>query len=116
MSREWLLQTLIGLGLSQTEAKIYLLLSQSGPLRRIEIASTLKLNKKQLCRTLKNLQCKGCVEATLERPTLFSAVLIEKVLNHFMNSKEKQANILQAKRSDLLSAWRSMIEKDSPKG
>ena len=112
MSREWVLKTLVGLGLSQVEAEIYFLLAQTGPLRGTEIASKLKLYKQRLYRGLKSLKCKGCVKATIGRPVLFSAVSLEEVFDQFMKSKEKQAKILAASRGELLSAWRSLPEKD----
>ena len=113
MSREWVLKTLVGLGLSQVEAEIYLFLAQTGPLIGTEIACALKLYKQQLYRSLRNLKCKGCVKATPGRPALFSAVSLEEVLDLFMKSKVKQAKILQANRDELLSAWRSLPEKDN---
>jgi sugar-specific transcriptional regulator TrmB len=112
MSREWVLKTLVGLGLSRVEAEIYLFLAQTGPLRGTEIADMLKLYKQQLYRSLRKLQCKGCVKATIGRPALFSAVSLEEVLDQFMKSKEKQAKILAASRDELLSAWRSLPQRN----
>jgi sugar-specific transcriptional regulator TrmB len=115
MSREWVLKTLVGLGLSQVEAEIYLLLAQAGPLRGTDIASTLKLYKQQLYRDLRSLKCKRCVKATLERPARFSAVPLEEVLDLFMKTKVEQAEDLKASRDELLSSWRSIIKMNSSK-
>ena len=113
MSREWVLKTLVGLGLSQVEAEIYLFLSQTGPVKGRDIAEMLKLYKQQLYRSLKSLKCKGCVEATLGRPARFSAVPLEKVLDLFMKTKMEQAEDLKASRDKLLSSWRSIIKMNS---
>lgn len=112
MSREWMLKTLVSLGLSQVEAEIYLFLAQTGPVKGRDIAETPKLYKQQLYRSLKSLKCKGCVKATTGRPAFFSAVSLEEVLDQFKKSKEKQAKILAASRDELLSAWRSLPDKD----
>jgi|WetSurMetagenome_2_1015567.scaffolds.fasta_scaffold04860_1 sugar-specific transcriptional regulator TrmB len=113
MSHEWMLKTLVSLGLSQVEAEVYLFLTLAGLSRGREIAGALRLYKQQLYRTLKSLKCKGCVEASREHPAKFSAVLLEKVFDHFMKAKTKQAEGLQASREELLSNWRSMIENNS---
>lgn len=113
MSREWMVKTLVGLGLSQVEAEVYLFLAQAGPSKGREIATPLKLYKQQLYRSLKSLKCKGCVEATLEHPAKFSAVPLEKVLDFFMNAKTEQAKTLQASRNGLLLSWNSMTKKNS---
>ena len=113
MSREWVLKTLVDLGLSQVEAEVYFFLAQAGPLKGKDITSTLKLYKHQVYRSLKSLQCKGCIKATLEHPAQFFAVPLEKVLDQFMKEKLGQAKDLQASREELLITWRSMIEKYS---
>jgi len=113
MSREWVLKTLVDLGLSQVEAEVYFFLAQAGPLKGRDITNTLKLYKHQLYRSLKSLQCKGCIKATLERPAQFFAVPLEIVLDQFMKEKMGQAKDLQASREKLRFAWRSMTEKHS---
>jgi sugar-specific transcriptional regulator TrmB len=113
MSREWVLKTLVGLGFSQVEAEVYFFLAQAGPLKARDLAKTQKLYKHQLYHSLKSLQCKGCIKATLEHPAQFFVVPLEVVLDQFMKEKMGQAKDLQASRERLLFAWRSMIEKYS---
>ncbi len=113
MSREWVLKTFVSLGLSEVEGEVYFFLAQTGPVKGRDIAKTLKLYKQQLYRGLKGLRAKGMVHATLERPARFSAVSLEKVLDQLMKTKKEQAKALQASREELLSNWRSVIEKNS---
>jgi sugar-specific transcriptional regulator TrmB len=108
-----MLKTLVDLGLSEVEAEVYIFLAQAGPVKGRDIAKTLKLYKQQVYRSLKSLQAKGIVNAILERPARFSAVSLERVLDQFMKTKKEQAKALQASREELLSKWRSMLEKDS---
>jgi sugar-specific transcriptional regulator TrmB len=113
MRREWVLKTLVDLGLSQVEAEVYFFLAQAGPVKGRDVTNTLKLYRHQLYRSLKSLQCKGCIKATLEHPAQFFAVPLEIVLDHFMKEKMGQAKDLQASREELLSTWHKMIEKSS---
>jgi sugar-specific transcriptional regulator TrmB len=107
-----MLKTLVGLGLTQVEAEVYLFLAQTGPAEEKDIAQPLRLRKRQLDRGLESLKCKGCIKATLEHSTRFSAVPLEKVLDFFMKTKMEQAKDLQAKKAELLSSWNSMIKKN----
>ncbi len=102
MSREWVLRTLVDLGLSQVEAEVYFFLAQAGPSKGRDIANMLKLYKHQLYCSLKSLQCKGCIKATPERPAQFFAVPLEKVLDQFMKEKMGQVKDLQSRRDELL--------------
>lgn len=113
MSREWMLKTLVGLGLSQVEAEVYLFLTQAGLSRGREIAGALRLHKQQLYRSLKSLQCKGCAKTTLGHPARFFVVPLENVLDQFMKAKMGEAKDLQASREELLSTWHFMIKRDS---
>jgi sugar-specific transcriptional regulator TrmB len=107
-----MLRTLVELGLIEIDAAIYLLLAKEGPQQGKSIAKILGLYKQQLYRSLKRLQGKGIVTATLEHPAHFSAMSLEKVLDILIESRKEQALALQASRKELLSSWRSMIKKD----
>ena len=113
MSREWVLKTLAGFGLSEAETMVYFFLAQEGPTKGKDIAKALRFYTQQVYRSLKSLRAKGMVNSTCERPARFVAVSLEKVLDHFMMAKKEQAKALRASRDELLSNWRSMIEKNS---
>jgi len=113
LSREWIIKTLVGLGLSEVEAEVYFFLAQAGPVRGREIAKALKLYRQQVYHSLKNLQAKGMVKVTRERTNQFAAISLEKVLDQLTKEKTKQAKALQENREKLLSNWRSMIKENS---
>ena len=113
LRQEMLLKALVSLGLTEVDAEIYLLLAREGPQKGRNVAEVLKLYKQQLYKSLKRLQKKGVINATLERPARFSAVSLEKILDFLIEAKKEQALTLQANREELLSTWRSMNEKDS---
>jgi|WetSurMetagenome_2_1015567.scaffolds.fasta_scaffold01135_3 sugar-specific transcriptional regulator TrmB len=108
-----MLDTLVSLGLTRTEAQAYIFLAKRGPHREKELANALKRTTQQLHSSLKNLQAKGIVNATRERTTRYSAVSLEKVLDIFMNAKVEQAKAFQASKEELLASWRSIIKKSS---
>jgi sugar-specific transcriptional regulator TrmB len=112
MSNEWIIKTLIHLGLKESDAEIYIFLAKNGSQEIRDIASSMKLDRRRLYLSLKNLQNKGAVVASEERPSRFSAVLFEKVLASFLVAKREQEQNLQNNKNDLLSIWRSFIERD----
>ncbi len=113
MKLEILTKALTRLGLTENDAKIYLLLAKEGPQHGKGIAKLLELNKQQLYRNLKRLRIKGIISVSVERPALFSAVSLEKVLDFLIESKREQALALQESREELLSGWRTVIKKEA---
>jgi len=75
----------------------------------------LKINKGQVYRILKSLQKKGLVETTLEYPTRFIAVPLEKVIDSFIKSKREEVTQIEETKKDILSDWNkiSQTELDS---
>jgi sugar-specific transcriptional regulator TrmB len=115
LSKEWMQKILIDLGFTETDAQIYVFLTTEGPRKARDIAEAVNLYSQQLYRILKKLQNKGMVIASLEYPTLFSAVLFEKVLDLIVKAKKEQHKALQESKKELLSTWRSITEKDDEK-
>jgi sugar-specific transcriptional regulator TrmB len=113
LSLKQALKTLKSLGLTETEAKVYIYLAKKGPHEGTEIGNNLKLTKHQLCSSLERLLTKGMVTAIPEHSTKYSAIAFEKVVDQFMKATKNQAKALQESREEILFAWRSMIEKYS---
>jgi HTH-type transcriptional regulator, sugar sensing transcriptional regulator len=95
LSQDQVLKTLIGLGLTRLDSQIYICLAKKGPQKGNEISKNLKIQKQQLYRSLKNLQTKGIVDASLEHPARFSAVTFDKVVDIFVNAKMAEASRIQ---------------------
>ena len=104
----------MGIGFSDKEAQIYIYLGKRGPQKGATIAKQLKINKGQVYRTLKDLQKKGMVEATLEYPARFTAVPLEIVLDSFIKSKREEVDHIEETKKDLVSDWNKIrqIEVD----
>jgi sugar-specific transcriptional regulator TrmB len=115
LSKEWMLKTLVSLGFTETDAQVYVYLATEGSQKARDIAEALQIYKRQLYRSLKNLQSKGIINASPEYPARFSAVLFEKVLDLLIKAKTEQEKALQESKEELLSTWRSITKKDTPK-
>ena len=113
LSLELLLDTLVGFGLKRTDAQVYAFLAKSGPHRGKDLVSALKITKQQLYPSLKNLQERGIINSTFERPALFFAVPIEKVLDTFIKARIEELQRMIQNKEELLSSWQSMTRNDS---
>lgn len=108
-----MLKTLMGLGLSETDAEVYVFLATKGSQKARNIATALKTYRRKVYRSLKSLQSKEIVNATLERPALFSAMPFDKVLTLLIQAHLKEAQQIEQHREEILSQWRSISVKNS---
>lgn len=107
------MKTIMSLGLSETDAQVYVFLALNGPHKAKEITEKMNLYKKQLYRSLNILKDKDVVKATVDFPAVFSAVPFEVFLDLLAEIKKEQAQALLEVREDLLSGWRNVIKKNS---
>jgi HTH-type transcriptional regulator, sugar sensing transcriptional regulator len=115
LSQERVITTLLSLGLTEIDAKVYVFLAKMGLQRALDMHKSMKMNKEQLYRSLRKLQSKGLVTATMEHPARFSAVPFEKVLDLFIKTKLEEAHEVQKHKDEILSIWKSMaIEENDP--
>jgi len=101
------------LGLSKREIQVYMFLAKSGVQSTSLVAKRLKMERVQAYRTFKKLQEKGFIEATLERPTRFTIVPFETLLEAFINSKKSEIAKLNEQKGSLLSTWRDLSAPES---
>jgi sugar-specific transcriptional regulator TrmB len=111
LSLKRILKVLGNLGLSQTDAHVYIYLATNGPNKARTIVDYLKVNKGQVYKSLSRLQNKGVTIASNERPIEFSAVPFEDVLDMLMKIKKEQAKVLQAIKEELISDFQTEKKK-----
>jgi sugar-specific transcriptional regulator TrmB len=114
VSQEKVLKTLSDLGLTRLDSKVYIYLAKKGPQKGRDIGKALKVQKPQLYRSLKNLQSKAIVSATLERPARFSAASFEKVLDLFIRTKLEEAQNIQTEKNKVISSWQTIQASETP--
>ena len=101
------------LGLSKREIQVYMFLAKSGVQSTSFVAKRLKMERVQAYRTFKKLQEKGFIEATLERPTRFTIVAFEALVDNFINAKKSEVVNLNDQKQNLLTAWLSISAPES---
>jgi sugar-specific transcriptional regulator TrmB len=113
LSLKRVFKTLESLGLSQTEARIYVFLEKNGSHKDIDIAHALNLHRKEFVSSLKKLQDKKIVKASAKQTIEFSAVPFEKAIDLLIQLKKEQAQSLQERKTELLSSWQNVTKKES---
>ena len=113
MSEKDITKFLQTLGLSKREIQIYLFLAKGGVQSTSFAAKRLKMERVQAYRTFKKLQEKGFIEATIERPTRFSIVPFESLLESFIASRRSEVDTLDEQKENLLSSWRNVSIPES---
>jgi sugar-specific transcriptional regulator TrmB len=113
MSQEQVIKALMNLGLSQTDTEVYVFLATKGSQKARDIATALKTYRRKIYRSLKSLQNKEIVNATLEHPAQFSAIPFDKVLNLLIKAHMEEARYIEQNKEEILSHWYSMITRNS---
>ena len=113
MSEKDITKFLQVLGLSKREIQVYMFLAKSGVQSTSFVAKRLKMERVQAYRTFKKLQEKGFIEATLERPTRFTIVPFETLLDAFINSKKSEVAMLNEQKESLMSTWNAISAPES---
>jgi sugar-specific transcriptional regulator TrmB/CBS domain-containing protein len=102
-------------GLTEKEAEVYLFLAKTGVQRAGEVSKRLKMHKAQVYRILEVLQSRGLAEATLDFPARFVPVSFEHFLDMTIRAKREEAYRLEARKTNLLTRWGSIIpDRPSP--
>jgi len=94
-------------GLTKNESKIYVFLSKSGPKKAIEISTEERIPRTETYHLLSNLETKGIVEPSVEKPTRFSAVVIEKAIESIIRNQETKIGELKILKNDMVELWNS---------
>ncbi len=113
MSEKDVTKFLQTLGLSKREIQVYMFLAKSGVQSTSFVAKRLKMERVQAYRTFKKLQEKGFIEATLERPTRFTIVPFENLVDTFINAKKNEVTNLSEQKQSLLTSWQSISAPES---
>ena len=108
MSLERIFKTLIELGLSETDSRVYIIVSFKGPMIAREIIEELKLTKQQLYPVLKKLKNKKMIEILDSNPSVISAVPFEIILKMIIDSKIDEGKKVQEKKEELVSNWKEV--------
>ena len=98
-------KTLSKLGLTGTEARVYLALVKSGPSRAPEIAKISNVARPDVYRAISRLQDMGLIVRIISTPNEFSAIPIFDALSMLFQKREKEETELTEKADILLEKY-----------
>jgi len=108
MSLQRIFKTLVSLGLSQTDARVYIYLATKGSKKASQVCDSLKINKQLIYPSLKNLKKKQIITQNKKQVTIFSAVPFEVVLDMLIKIKFEQSEEILENKKKLIASWKSM--------
>ena len=108
MSLERIFKTLLELGLSETDSRVYIVISFKGPMTARSIVENLEITKQQLYPVLKKLRNKKIIEMSKSRSAQITAVPFEIILKQLVNSKINESKNIQQKKEELISKWQTV--------
>jgi sugar-specific transcriptional regulator TrmB len=88
-------------GLTRNEARVLVFLAKTGPSKASEVARAVQINRTETYRTIRNLQRRGLVEATLERPVRFQSVPFDRCLQVLIDERKARLRILEQRGENL---------------
>lgn len=95
-------------GLTRNEARVLFYLAKSGLSRASAVARAVQINRTETYRTIRNLQHRGLVEATLERPVRVQSAPFEKCLQILIDERKARLRNLERRGEDLRRVFESM--------
>ncbi len=95
-------QTLIGLGLTSVQARIYLTLSKLGKATIKSLAEASKMDRGNVSRVIVKLQNLSLVEKILTTPTMYKCVPLQETITTLLERKKKDFAITELRAKDLL--------------
>lgn len=106
-------QVLTDLGLTQKQARTYLALARSGPLRITEISRNAKVARPDVYPALEKLQKLGLVEKIIETPVKYRAISMDDGLSLLLETKTNQYQKIRAETDVLRVAVKTEKRAES---
>ena len=103
MSLERVIKALVSLGLSRSEAEMYVYIANKGPQKALDIANALNCNKSTVYDNMKKLQKKGLVTKEVSS---FTALPFEETLELLIARERNKTNNFQESKKQLLANWK----------
>ncbi len=108
-----MLEALMKLGLSNTDGEVYLFLAPKNPQTVTDISDTLRIEKQKLYPCLNSLKEKGILNSTNSRPSLFSAVPMENVVDLLVKANLAEAQSMERNRQEILAYWQEILKNSN---
>lgn len=106
-------QTLAGLGLTVSQAKVYLALLKLEKATGKTLSQHSKVARQEAYRILAELQEKGLVEKIIASPTVFKTIPLEDCLHLLIERKKTEISEIQKKATKLLQQFKEKNSKNT---
>ena len=113
MSLDRVLKSLVSLGITQNDAEVYIYLAKEGPKKASELANALETSRQRLYINLKKLMEKQIVTTSDTKPSVFSAITFEEVIDLLVKIKKEQSAAILETKEELLANWKSVDWKNN---
>lgn len=115
MSKDWVIDRLITLGLLETQARIYLLLLIHGSKSVNDIAQTLSVSGKILHRNLGGMSKLSIIKKSNVTSVVYSAIPLTQVFSQSIEANEDKLKLLEKRKQTILQIWRGYIQSENAK-
>jgi sugar-specific transcriptional regulator TrmB len=112
LQQEETVQTLVNLGLTVLQAKVYLALVKSGTSTGRTTAKTAKVASQDIYRVLTELQEKGLIEKIIAKPNKYRPILLEEGLSMLLQRRNKQTAELKKAAFVMFKTFQSSGERE----
>ena len=113
MSEKTIFNVLRISNLTENESEVYVFLAKNGVQRACDISKSIGMHKAQVYRVLKNLESRGMVDLTLEKPARYTAISFENLLELLIKTKKDDVSFLEENKNALLTQWESINLQNS---
>lgn len=108
-SMEENIRTLVGLGLSRTQARICLALAVTGKSTIREISEASSVNRSDTYRAVVELEKKGLIEKIVSAPTRYTLLSLHDILSILVGRRETKSLELQDRAASLLEEYEKKL-------
>ena len=113
LSLDRVLKSLVSLGISKSDAEVYIYLAKEGPKKASELANALEISRQKLYLNLKKLIEKQIVTTSDNKPSIFSAIAFEEAIDLLIQIKKEQSAAILETKEELISNWKSVDWKNN---
>lgn len=111
---EEIVTRLVDSGLDEKEARVVVSLSNEPPAKASEIGKMVGITRMDAYNTLRRLQEKGLIRATVDKPMRFAGMQIQQVFHHLIHREEQELRRLQDHLEALKSGMPEQLQPEPP--
>jgi sugar-specific transcriptional regulator TrmB len=104
-----MLKVLLTFGFKEVDAAVYVYLALNGPQTAKMIDLSLNMYKRQVYRSVKNLEAKKILTSTASNPAKFQVIAFDKLLDMLAETRTQKANEIERSKNQLIAVWKSNL-------